>query len=266
MHAFLLTAILWETTAVAPADVASEFESRTVTIGRDGAQESFGYRLLKPATIEPGKKYPLIVFLHGAGERGDDNTKQLMYFPEQMASAEWRAKYPCFLLAPQCPAEKWWAGRRRGNANGDNAESDQLEVVERMLTETIKDQPIDTKRVYLTGLSMGGFGSWEWGSRRPTWFAAVAPICGGGNVETAKALKDTPVWAFHGDADAVVPVERSREMVEAVRTAGGSPKYTEQPGVGHNSWTPAYSDPQGLVPWMFEQVNDRGVAGEGAEE
>jgi predicted peptidase len=101
---------------------------------------------------------------------------------------------------------------------------------------------------------MGGYGSWDLAARRPELFAAVVPICGGGDEHAAERLLKTPIWAVHGDADTAVPVERSRRMIEAIKAAGGQPKYSELPGVGHNSWTPAYSDPEGVLPWMFEQV------------
>jgi predicted peptidase len=113
---------------------------------------------------------------------------------------------------------------------------------------------VDEKRIYLTGLSMGGYGAWELAMRQPTRFAALAPICGGGDESQAAILKDIPVWAWHGDADPAVPVERSRRMIEAIKTAGGKPRYSELPGVGHDSWTPAYTRADGVVPWLFEQV------------
>jgi predicted peptidase len=100
---------------------------------------------------------------------------------------------------------------------------------------------------------MGGFGSWDWATREPDRFAAVVPICGGGDESKADKLTKTPIWAVHGDTDEVVKVEQSRRMIEAIKKAGGDPKYSELKGVGHNSWTPAYSDPKGIVPWMFEQ-------------
>lgn len=256
-------AVLMLGVSAVPEETVEQFDDCTyVYSGGEYENEAFHYRLLKPDKIEPDKKYPVILFLHGAGERGDDNVNQLMYFPEQMASSPWREKYPCFLIAPQCRTEKWWAGRRRSSDDGDAAAiSEQMAVVEGILADVLEEQPIDRDRVYLTGLSMGGYGSWDLASRHPDWFAAVAPICGGGNAESAKNLVGVPLWAFHGGADAVVPVARSQEMIEAIRAAGGKPKYTEFEGVGHNSWTPAYSDAEGLVPWMFEQVNGREGAG-----
>jgi predicted peptidase len=224
--------------------------------GGEYKDEVFRYRVLRPAKIEAGKKYPLVVFLHGAGERGDDNVAQLKYFPAMMAQPEWREKYPCFVIAPQCRKGKSWSGfgrRRNATGNEDNQPSDQLKVVMQMLEHHLKNEPVDTGRVYLTGLSMGGFGSWDWAVREPDRFAAVVPICGGGDEAQAERLVKIPIWAFHGDKDDVVPVETTRRMIAAIKKAGGEPKYTELPGVGHNSWTPAYTDKDGVVKWMFEQ-------------
>ena len=172
-----------------------------------------------------------------------------------MAKPAYREKYPCFVLAPQCREEKTWAGfgRRRDKSAGANEPSDQLKAVMQMLEKTVNENPIDTTRLYLTGLSMGGFGSWDWASREPDRFAAVVPICGGGDESKADRLVKIPIWAVHGDKDDVVRPEQSQRMIEAIKKAGGAPKYTELAGVAHNSWTPAYTDPKGVVPWMFEQ-------------
>src|SRR5205085_8289835 len=145
---------------------------------------------------------------------------------------------------------KSWAGRSSENSAEPTA---QMQVALQALRDTLKNYPVDTKRIYLTGLSMGGYGSWDLATRHSDWFAAVAPICGGGDESQAAKLKNIPIWAWHGDADDAVPVERSRKMIEAIKAAGGMPKYTELKGVGHNSWTAAYTDANGVIPWMFEQ-------------
>ena len=128
-----------------------------------------------------------------------------------------------------------------------------MQAVINLLDEVVADFPVDTSRLYLTGLSMGGYGTWDLGTRLADRWAAVAPICGGGDELYADRLVGVPVWAWHGDADDVVPVRKSRVMIEAIRRAGGDPKYTELPGVGHDSWTAAYTAADGVVPWMFEQ-------------
>jgi predicted peptidase len=116
----------------------------------------------------------------------------------------------------------------------------------------ISHEAVDPARIYLTGLSMGGYGTWDLAARQPERFAAILPICGGGDEATTARLAKLPIWCFHGDADTVVPVERSRTMIAAVRAASGSPKYSELPGVGHDSWTPAYRDPA-VLDWLFTQ-------------
>lgn len=241
------------------ADVAPEsvFQEKQITFtGGDYKDEVFKYRLLTPEKVEPGKKYPLVLFLHGAGERGNDDVRQLAYFPTQMCQPEFRQKYPCFLLAPQCRTNKKWVdvpwGAKKSEPLAD-APSDQMQVVIQILDKTIKENPIDTSRIYLTGLSMGGYGSWDLAMRMPEKFAAVAPICGGGDERGAAKLVGVPVWAWHGGADNVVPPERSRTMIEAIKKAGGHPKYSELEGVGHSSWGQAYEGPNNLLPWMFEQ-------------
>ncbi len=233
------------------------FEERTFSFtSADGKVRDFRYRLLRPQAVEPGRKYPVILFLHGAGERGDDNRKQLLYLPESMATAERRAKYPCFLIAPQCPAEERWADVDWSAAEAEplsDAPAPPLRAALGMLQEVMRDEAVDANRVYLTGLSMGGYGSWDLAVRHPELFAAVAPICGGGDESQAARLVGIPVWAFHGDEDAAVPVARSRNMITAIKAAGGTPKYTEYPGFGHHSWVPAYADDSGLLDWMFAQ-------------
>jgi predicted peptidase len=232
------------------------FEEHTIT-GGDYKDEVFKYRLLKPAKLEPGKKYPVVLFLHGAGERGDDNQNQLKYFPTWIASAENREKYPCYVIAPQCRGgKKWVEVDWSANASHDMPKEpgEQMQVALKILDAALKEYPIDERRQYLTGLSMGGYGSWDLAARHPERFAAVAPICGGGDEKAAERLKDVAIWAWHGDEDQAVPVKRSRGMIAAIEAAGGKPKYTELPGVGHDSWTPAYHGPDNLLPWLFEQV------------
>ena len=246
-----------------PAGVADaviqRYEARTYEYtGGPYEDHVFPYRLLKPRNIEAGREYPLVVFLHGAGERGDDNIAQLKYFPSWMSEPAMRSEYPCFVLAPQCPKERRWGSLdfRKDQWRYTEEPIAEMEAVLGMLERTMKNQPIDADRVYLTGLSMGGYGSWELAAREPGLFAAVAPICGAGDTEAADRLTDIPLWAWHGDQDGAVPVERSREMIEAIKKAGGEPRYTELEGVGHNSWTPAYQrgkHADGLIPWMFEQ-------------
>ena len=145
------------------------------------------------------------------------------------------------------------ARRHRGKRRTWRDAEDRCGCVE----DVVKEFPIDKNRMYLTGISMGGYGSWDLAVRQPDRWAAVVPICGGGNPEKASKVVRVPVWAVHGDADPAVPVEESRKMIAAIKAAGGDPKYTEYPGVAHDSWTQTYADPTGVVAWMFEQRLDK---------
>ncbi|MDZ7618340.1 MAG: alpha/beta hydrolase-fold protein [Patescibacteria group bacterium] len=212
------------------------------------------YRLLKPADYSPDKKYPLVLFLHGAGERGDDNQKPLVHVAGVFTESEARVQYPCFVVVPQCPAGQLWCDTPWNVdtvAQPAHASKAMTQTMQ-LLGELEKQYSIDANRRYILGLSMGGFGTWDAITRYPGKFAAAVPMCGGGDVKKAAVLKDMPIWNFHGDQDGAVRVQLSRDMIAAVRDAGGQPRYTEYPGVGHNCWTPATQEPQ-LLPWLFSQ-------------
>src|SRR5262245_15095182 len=220
----------------------------------DGHGKKLPYQLLKPLAVEEGKKYPLVIFLHGAGERGTDNDKQLVHGVPQFAVEQNRKKYPCFLIAPQCPEGKRWVEVDWGSDSHiqpkEPGEAGRLTL--ELIDQAMKELPIDPDRVYLTGLSMGGYGTWDLLARRPDLFAAAAPVCGGADEGTAATIKDIPVWAFYGAKDTAVKPARSRNMIAALEKAGGKPKYTEYPDVGHNSWDNAYKDPM-FYEWLFGQ-------------
>jgi predicted peptidase len=210
------------------------------------------YRLLKPDNIDPKKKYPLVLFLHGAGERGNDNEKQLVHGVAEFAKAENRKKYPCFLVAPQCPTGQGWSDFLAKPGKTAKKQAEPGAAVFDLICGLTYSLPIDCDRVYITGLSMGGYGTWDLITRNPGFFAAAVPICGGGDPTQAEKIAKMPIWVFHGGKDPVVKPERSREMVEAIKKAGGEPKYTEYPDVGHNSWVKAYQDAD-MMKWLFEQ-------------
>jgi predicted peptidase len=215
---------------------------------------SMPYRLLKPETIEPGVSYPLVLFLHGIGERGTNNSKQLTHGIVAFTKQENRQKYPCFVVAPQCPVEDSWVpliSLLLWQSMRDKS-TPALKVALELVDKLAIDLPVDPQRIYITGLSMGGFGVWEAISRRPDFFAAAIPICGGGDSNQASKLKGLPIWAFHGNIDVTVPTSRTLTMVEAVRRAGGHPKLTIYPGVGHMCWNQAYGDPETFA-WFFAQ-------------
>lgn len=219
------------------------FEPRSFS---NEAGATLNYRLMKPINYEPGKKYPLVIFLHGAGERGEDNLAQLKHGAKDFASESLRKQYPAYWLAPQCPQKAFWANPE-AEGGGET-----IVLLKGLIDEMIATAGIDTSRVYITGLSMGGFGTWDLTARYENFFAAAAPVCGGGNPENAAKLTKLPIWCFHGAKDGVVRPERSREMIEAIKAAGGSPKYTEYPEAGHDSWTATYSNPE-LYEWLFAQ-------------
>jgi predicted peptidase len=198
--------------------------------------------------------YPLVIFLHGAGERGDDNQKQLVHGMNDFAADEIMAKYPAFVLAPQCPeGQKWSEVDWSAKSSTLPAEiSPSLAATLKAADALQKEFSIDPKRIYITGLSMGGYGAWDALSRQPERFAAAAIICGGGDPAYVAKMKEVAIWLFHGGEDRAVPVGRSREMIDALKAAGANPKYTEYPGVGHNSWARTYADPA-LYDWLFAQ-------------
>ena len=235
--------------------LADRFEARVFT-DTDGG--TLPYRLLKPAGYATDHRYPLVLFLHGAGERGSNNVAQLKNALARFASAEEQARHPCFVVAPQVPLNQKWSNTdwHAPRAALPDQPSDSLRRAMAVLAALKKEFRIDEDRIYVTGISMGGYGTWDAIARYPGTFAAAAPVCGGGDETKAAAIKDLPVWCFHGDQDPAVPVARSRNMIEALRHAGGNPKYTEYPGVGHNCWDAAYADPA-FYDWLFAQQRAR---------
>ena len=250
----LATLLLMSTTltaADAKPDRRDRFEARTFV---DADEGKLHYRLLRPKDYDPKQKYPLVLFLHGAGERGDDNSKQLVHAMNDFASDEIMAKYPAFVIAPQCPTGKRWVEVDwSADSHTMPAEpSVPLRQALQIVKDLQKEFSVDADRLYITGLSMGGYGVWDAIQRHPDLFAAAAPVCGGGDPAFAKQIARIPIWAFHGAEDTAVKPKRSREMIAAIEAAGGKPKYTEYPKVGHNSWAPTYSDPA-LYAWLFAQ-------------
>lgn len=218
------------------------------------------YRQLNPLVDfsdcgKPDKKYPLIVFLHGAGERGNDNKKQLIHGAKLFADIENRVNHPAFVIFPQCPENERWVDVDWSlPAHDMPAEpSDNLSMVYELVQNMKSEYPIDTARIYVIGLSMGGYGTWDYASRYPDELAAAVPICGGGDEKQAEKIKDVPFWIFHGSDDKIVPPERSRNMVKALKSFGGKPIFTEYPDVGHLSWNKAFAEPE-LLDWLFSQT------------
>ncbi|MCO6458278.1 MAG: prolyl oligopeptidase family serine peptidase [Pirellulaceae bacterium] len=197
-----------------------------------------GYQLfLPPGYGEQEKRWPLMLFLHGRGESNGPLSLVKKWGPPLLVDTN--PEFPFILVSPQCPREDAW-----------NRPTQQKLLVA-LLDDIAKRYQVDPDRVYLTGLSMGGYGSWTLAAAHPDRFAAVAPICGGGNAEDASRLKDLPIWVFHGDQDRAVPIERSQAMVEAIKQAGGERiRFTTLEHVGHNSWSAAYATPE-LYEWFL---------------
>lgn len=182
------------------------------------------------------QQWPMILFLHGAGERGDDLTKVKVHGPPKLV--EQGKSLPFIVVSPQCPTGSWWSS------------PDQVGALIALLDEIESKYDVDTSRVYLTGLSMGGYGTWTLAATCPERFAAIAPICGGGDKRVARRLKNMPIWVFHGAKDSTVPIARSEEMVEAIKAAGGDVEFTIYPEANHDSWTATYDNPK-LYDWFL---------------
>jgi len=212
------------------------------------------YRLFKPEARGSGKKYPLIVFLHGLGGKGSDNVRQMtdqIVCPAVWALPGNQAKHPCFVLAPQSS----------GYGKFMCWSQDVMPVAKALIDKIVREEPIDPDRICVTGLSMGGFGTWSMIAAYPNFFAAAVPVCGRGDSSKAPLIVKgrVSVWAFHGALDPTVKVSGSRAMIRALKEAGGNPRYTEYPDVKHSSWEGAYSDPK-LIAWVFSQRRTKRIS------
>jgi predicted peptidase len=187
------------------------------------------------------QKWPLILLLHGAGERGNDLALVKKHGPPKLV--EQGKEFPFIIVSPQCPAGMWW--------------TEMLDSLVALLDDVQSKYAVDPDRVYMTGLSMGGFGTWALGCRHPERFAAIAPICGGGDWFLAERLKNVPVWVFHGGRDPVVPLRESTEMVDALKKAGGDVQLTVYPEAQHDSWTETYNNPK-LYEWFLSHRKNAG--------
>jgi predicted peptidase len=231
---------------------ADDFLTKTYT-GPDG--RTMPYRLLVPENYDAKKKYPVVLFFHGAGERGDNNVAQLYHGVMVFDTPENRGKFPCFVIAPQCPNRAQWVDMIWGAQSGIRPAlpSASMQLALKCLDQVTAEYGTDPTRIYVAGLSMGGYAVWDCITRFPERFAAGVAVCGGGDEATVtNAVAQVPVWAFHSADDPIVPVVRTRHMIDAMKKAGGHPHYTEYQGLGHGSWDKAYSEPN-LLPWLFSQ-------------
>jgi predicted peptidase len=208
------------------------FEARTF--------KNMPYRLFIPPNYDRTRQYPIIVWLHGSGSAGNDNFRQIsgasLRGTHTWTAPAVQARHPAFVLAPQSRGA-WIL---------------EMQTVLGLLDSVKAEFNIDSSRIYIAGQSMGGIGTWNFIAARPDIFAAAIPLCGGGDVSRASVSAKIPIWAFHGSNDKSVPVTESRMMIAAVKQAGGNPRYTEYPGVGHEVWLKAFQE-KGLVEWLFAQ-------------
>jgi predicted peptidase len=235
------------------AEAPSARDLTTPEVFKAASGETLNYRLYLPPP-PTDKKLPVVLFLHGAGERGADNALQLKHGIASLIRYGKEAGDPAILLIPQCPAGGSWVDAIWDAPAHTMKErpADALRLALALLRDTLATLPADPARVYVTGISMGGYGTWDAIQRTPGLFAAALPICGGGDTAMAPAVKRVPVWTFHGDKDAAVPVSRSRDMVKALEACGGNIQYREYPGAGHDVWTQTYND-TAVLAWFFAQ-------------
>ena len=239
-----------ETAATQPADAASVAKAspaETAPVDSDEQMEKlfekeitvtakYHYLLSLPAGYEEGtRRWPLMLFLHGSGESGDSLAKVKANGPPKLIAQKDRA-FPCIVVSPQSPGRGW---------NPD--------YLAALLDDICATYRVDPERIYLTGLSMGGYGAWMLAAAQPDRFAAIVPICGGGNPADAEKLKGIPIWVFHGAEDKTVKLENSTKMVDALKAVGSDVKFTVYPEVGHDSWTETYANPE-LYDWLFAQT------------
>jgi predicted peptidase len=196
---------------------------------------SLKYLVYLPADYDKQDKWPLVLFLHGAGERGDNIDAVKLHGPPKLI--EHGKQFPFIVVSPQCPRGHWW--------------NNELVPLSALLDEITHKYKVDPDRVYLTGLSMGGFGTWALAAYSPDRFAAIVPICGGGEPLLARALGHMPVWAFHGGKDPVVPVKRSQDLIDALKKANGEAKLTIYPEAQHDSWSATYDNPE-VYEWLLK--------------
>lgn len=251
--AFLIFVLLYS--AAFSQNLTEKFEAKQFI---NESNDTLNYRIFVPDQPDSTGKYPVVLFLHGAGERGSDNKAQLTWGVWRFVEDSVQQNHPSIVVAPQAPKDSYW-----GNANWREESTRLMEkpaesliLVMEMLEQIHQAYPVDANRLYVTGLSMGGFGTWNLIIRYPDKFAAAAPVCGGGDVTKAHRIAHMPIWNFHGTVDDVVPPELSRDMIAAIRYAGGKPGYSEYPDVDHFSWIPAYNEPS-LVNWLFSHRKEK---------
>jgi predicted peptidase len=217
--------------------------------------DTLKYRQLFPDS-DTLRRFPLIIFLHGSGERGNDNEAQLKWGAMNFATDENMMRHPAFVIAPQCPANMSWANsirdRNSTQITMQPTPTKPMQLVIELIEKLKKTLRVDTNRIYITGLSMGGYGTYDAIMRYPKLFAAAVPVCGGGDVSKVPSIAHIPIWIFHGAEDPAVSPVYSLDMLQALTKAGAHPGFTQYPEVGHFSWLAAYSDAL-MMEWLFRQ-------------
>ena len=256
MRLYILTTIILVIFSCQKAEISPNFASFNIK------NQSLNYRILFPKNFDKNKSYPLILFLHGIGERGDDNKLQLKYVDKVFLNENNYNNYESVVIFPQAPLDDNWSSRlltkneiRQVFPENENP-TKSLKLVIKLMDSLVNEDFIDNKRIYLSGLSNGAMGSFELLKNRPNMFASAVLICGGGNPEWAREFaKTTPVWVAHGSDDDVVLPELSINMVNAIIKYGGSPKFTLYDNVKHDSWFNVFNDPEYLK-WMFSFIKN----------
>ena len=231
---------------------------REIYLNTKSSLKTMPYRMYVPNDYDATKDYPIVLYLHGAGERGNDNEKHLVNNSDilkKLISEKYRQDYPCVILAPQCAEDQQWVNVPWNKASY-SVDGMGISVFENMaldlLEKTMTEYNINRKKVYVIGISMGGYGTWDAISRRPDLFAAAIPVCGGGDPSKAKEISNTAVWTFHSADDTLVPVAGTRDMVEALKAIKADIKFDEYETGGHGAWGPAFTNDE-LIPWLFSK-------------
>ena len=242
-------------TLVVQAQDASLFEKRWMVQGAD----TLPYRVLMPLNYDSAKTYPVLFFLHGAGERGRDNEKQLAHGSKLFLKEETRTGFPAIVIFPQCAPTSYWsnvlrfhnaAGKRTFQFLPDGTPTRYMELLQQLIGSVLENYPVKKEQVYVGGLSMGGMGTYEVVRRMPDVFAAAFAICGGAHPATAKQLRNVDWGLFHGAKDDIVPPSASQAMAAALKKEGANVQLTIYPNANHNSWDPALAEKE-LLPWLF---------------
>ncbi len=253
MKRLILTMLALAATVAAFAQEEFSRESFTASNG-----ETLLYRALEPEDMSVKKKFPLVIFLHGAGERGNDNEFQLFHGSRMWLNPYNRENYPAFVIFPQCPEGRYWTYDNRPGSFDVRSMPDGVPMstigvaLKELIDKYLAMPEIDRDRIYIMGLSMGAMGTFDLVIRYPEIFAAAVPICGSVNVDRLEAARDVPFSIYHGDKDDTVPVECSRKAYRKLRSLGAEVKYKEFVGCDHLSWDPAFNEPD-FMSWLFSQ-------------